>query len=250
MNLLSNKLALVTGAGQGNGRAIALGLGAAGARVIVTDRDEAKATDAAQVVRGTGAKAWPFEMDVTDAERCLRLAALIEDELGPIDALVNNAGILLREGVDAPDAISKFRHVMDVNVMGAFNATHAWLPALRKTRGSIINVVSIGAFLGLGGSIGYSSSKAALKLLTQALAKDLAGDGIRVNAIAPGVIETPMTAQTVADPERLARFMGRIPMGRVGQPNELAGPVVFLVSEMASYITGATLAVDGGYLAT
>jgi NAD(P)-dependent dehydrogenase (short-subunit alcohol dehydrogenase family) len=249
MSLLSRKLALVTGAGQGNGRSIALGLAAAGARVVVTDMDESKAHAVAQEIRGAGADAWSLRLDVTEPDQCVSLAKTVEDDIGNLDVLVNNAGILLREGVDTPDAISKFRRVMDVNLMGAFHVTHAFLPLLRKTRGCIVNVVSIGAFQGLGGSIAYSSSKAALKLLTQSLAKDLAIDGIRVNAIAPGVIETPMTAQTFADPERLARFMTRIPMGRVGQPGELAGPVVFLASDMASYMTGATLAVDGGYLA-
>lgn len=249
MSLLIDKLMLVTGAGQGNGRAIAIGLAAAGARVIATDIDAGKARDTAQQLIESGAKAWAYRLDVTDAASCNKLAATTGREIGTIDGLVNNAGILLRESMDTPDAAAKFRHVMDVNLMGAFNVTHAWLPALRLTRGAIVNVVSIGAYLGLSGSIGYSPSKAALKLLTQSLAKELALDGVRVNAIAPGVIETPMTASTVADPERLARFMLRIPMSRVGQPQELAGPVIFLLSDMASYVTGATLAVDGGYLA-
>ena len=110
---------------------------------------------------------------------------------------------------------------MDVNVNGIFNVVHAWLPALRQTRGNIINVASIASFVGVGGNLGYSPSKGAVKLFTQALARDLASDGIRVNAIAPGVIETPMTASTREDPSRLAGFMTRTPLGRVGQPEEL-----------------------------
>ena len=115
--------------------------------------------------------------------------------------------------------------------------------------GTIINVASIASFVGLGSTLGYSPSKGAVKLFTQALARDLAPDGIRVNAIAPGVIETPMTTGTRENPERLAAFMTRTPLGRVGQPEELVGPVIFLASSMASYVNGAILPVDGGFLA-
>ena len=139
--------------------------------------------------------------------------------------------------------------VMDVNVNGIFNVVHAWLPALRQTRGTIINVASIASFVGVADTLGYSPSKGAVKLFTQALARDLASDGIRVNAIAPGVIETPMTASTREDPDRLAGFMKRTPLGRVGQPEELIGPVIFLASSMASYVNGVILPVDGGFLA-
>ena len=138
---------------------------------------------------------------------------------------------------------------MDVNVNGIFNVVHAWLPALRQTRGNIINVASIASFVGVGSTLGYSPSKGTVKLFTQALARDLASDGIRVNAIAPGVIATPMTASTREDPNRLAGFMTRTPLGRVGEPDELIGPVIFLASSMASYVNGAILPVDGGFLA-
>ena len=120
---------------------------------------------------------------------------------------------------------------------------------LRRTRGTIVNVASIASFVGVGGTLGYSPSKGAVKLFTQALARDLASDGIRVNTIAPGVIETPMTASTREDPGRLTGFMMRTPLGRVGQPEELVGPVIFLASPMASYVNGAILPVDGGFLA-
>jgi NAD(P)-dependent dehydrogenase (short-subunit alcohol dehydrogenase family) len=139
--------------------------------------------------------------------------------------------------------------MMDVNVLGTFRPTQAWLPALRASRGCIINIASIAASAGLAGTLGYSPSKGAVKLMTQALAVELAKDGVRVNAIAPGVIDTPMTAPTRGAPEKLERFMMRTPMGRVGQAEELIGPVVFLASAMASYVTGVTLAVDGGFLA-
>ena len=166
-----------------------------------------------------------------------------------MDLLVNNAGVIFREGIDSPNVLVNFQRTMDINVNGTFNATYAWLSALRTTRGSVINVASIAAFAGLGGGVGYAPSKGAIKLLTQSLAIELAKDGVRVNAIAPGVIETAMTIYTRETPEILQKFMLRTPMARVGQAEELVGPVVFLASEMASYVTGVTLAVDGGFLA-
>ena len=138
---------------------------------------------------------------------------------------------------------------MDVNVGGTFNVTMAFLDQIKATRGRIVNIASIAAWAGQGGSLGYSPSKGAIKMLTQSWAAELAPLGVRVNALAPGVIETPMTEPTRATPDKLARFMTRIPMGRVGQPDELVGPVVFLASELSTYVTGVTLPVDGGFLA-
>ena len=214
--LLGDALVLVTGAGQGNGRAIALGVAAAGAKVIVTDVRQDTAQSVADEIRARGGKASAYQLDVTDAAACTALAKQAASEVGPVNVLVNNAGIIIRETIDSPQAAENWRRVMDVNVNGIFNVVHAWLPALRQTRGNIINVASIASFVGVGGTLGYSPSKGAVKLFTQALARDLASDGIRVNAIAPGVIETPMTASTREDPNRLAGFMTRTPLGRVG----------------------------------
>jgi NAD(P)-dependent dehydrogenase (short-subunit alcohol dehydrogenase family) len=145
---------------------------------------------------------------------------------------------------------SNLERTLNVNVMGTFLPTHAWLDSLKETKGVIINVGSIASSTGIPNVVGYSPSKGAVKLMTQALAVELAKDGVRVNAIAPGVIETPMTSFTREAPDRLDKFMLRTPMGRVGQPEELVGPVVFLASRMASYVTGVTLPVDGGFLAS
>jgi NAD(P)-dependent dehydrogenase (short-subunit alcohol dehydrogenase family) len=248
-SVLNDALVLVTGAGQGNGRAIAAGLAAAGARVVVTDVRHDTAESAAEEIRATGGKANAYSLDVTDALACTELGQQVANEIGPANVVVNNAGIIIRETIDSPRAHENWRQVLDVNVNGIFNVVHAWLPALRRTRGTIINVASIASFVGVGGTLGYSPSKGAVKLFTQALARDLAADGIRVNAIAPGVIETPMTASTREDPGRLAGFMMRTPLGRVGQPEELVGPVIFLASSMASYVNGVILPVDGGFLA-
>ncbi|ADP19707.1 3-oxoacyl-[acyl-carrier-protein] reductase 10 [Achromobacter xylosoxidans A8] len=247
--LLQGKLALVTGAGQGNGRALALGLAAAGARVVTTDVQADNAMQTASAIIAGGGEAWSHALDVTDPEACAAVAAQVQLEVGPIDVLVNNAGILIREGIDSPRAAENWRRVLDVNLNGSFNMIHAFLGALRATRGVIINVGSIASFAGVGATLGYSPSKGGVKMMTQAMARDLAPDGIRVNAIAPGVIETPMTQYTRDDPARLANFMQRIPLGRVGQPEDLVGPAVFLASPMARYVTGVSLPVDGGYLA-
>ena len=247
--LLQGKLALVTGAASGIGQAIAAGFASAGARVIVTDITAERGEDTVKQIRAAGGEAWSFALDVTDADASYALAAKVEAEIGSVDTLVNNAGVIIREGIDSPRAQENIRHVMDVNLFGTFNVIHAWLPALRKTRGSIINIASGAAFIGQAGSLGYSASKGAVKMLTQSMSIDLGADGIRCNALAPGVIETPMTHATLTNPERLARFMVRIPSGRLGQPQELVGAAVFLASNLASYVNGVTLPVDGGILA-
>lgn len=247
--LLEGRLALVTGAGQGNGRALALGLAEAGARVIVTDLNSDTVVETAQLVRKAGGTAFSDRLDVTDPAACKAFALRIGKEVGNVDLLVNNAGIIIREGSDSPNAERNWQLVMNVNLNGTFNVTHAFLPALKALKGTIVNIASIAAYAGQGGSLGYSPSKGAIKMLTQSFAAELAKDGVRVNAIAPGVIETPMTAATRDNPERLEKFMGRIPMGRVGQPHELVGPVLFLSSHMSAYVTGVTLPVDGGFLA-
>ena len=247
--ILEGRVALVTGAGQGNGCAIALGLARHGAIVVVTDIDGEKAHATADLIRVEQRRAIGLPLDVTDPAACAGLAARVRKEVGDIGILVNNAGIIIRETIDSPRAVENWRTTMDVNLNGVFNVTHACLVQLRAMRGSIINLGSIASFVGVADTLGYSPSKGGVKLLTQALARELGRDGVRVNAIAPGVIETPMTETTRNDPGRLAGFLGRTPLGRVGQPEELVGAVVFLASDMASYISGAILPVDGGFLA-
>jgi len=248
-NLLAGKTAFVTGAGQGNGRAIAIGLARAGASVLVSDMNAESAEETANLVRAEGGTASSCHLDVTDTQQCQQAVDVLVTTYGELDILVNNAGILIRGGVDSPEAASNLRKVMKVNVEGTFNVTHAVLPSLRKTKGVIVNIASVASFAGWPNTLGYAPSKGAIKQLTQSLAADLAKDGVRVNAVAPGVIATAMSASTRADPGKLERFLTRIPMGRVGQPDELVGAVLFLASSMSSYVTGITVPVDGGFLA-
>ena len=247
--ILDGQLALITGGGQGNGAAIAQGIADEGCRVIVTDINAEGAGGVARAIRTAGGTAWSYPLDVTDAVACKDIARRVAGEAGQITCLINNAGICPRNSIDSPDLMIAWRHGMDVNVDGALNVTLAFLDALRNSKGSIINMASIASFVSTATSIAYSTSKAALKMLTQNLAQELARDGVRVNAIAPGTFATAMTAATRNDPERREKFLSRIPMGRFGDPAELIGPVTFLASSMSSYVTGTTIVVDGGYLA-
>lgn len=247
--LLTDKIALVTGAGSGIGQAIAVAYAKEGAKVIITDLDVSGCHQTLEKVKKVGGQGWVYELDVTDVASVQKLADQVQVEAGNIDILVNNAGVILREGIDSPNAHAVIRKVMDVNLLGVFNTIHAWLPALRKSRGCIVNISSGAAFLGQPRALGYSASKGAVKMLTQSMAADLGIDGIRVNAIAPGVIVTPMTDATRSDPQRLEKFMVRIPLGRLGEGHEIAGAAVFLASDLATYVTGVTLPVDGGILA-
>lgn len=245
---LDGRLALVTGAGRGNGAAIARGLAEAGARVIVTDIDAEAAHAMAEAISKTGAQAWGYALDVTDDESCQKLAADIVRLIGPLRILINNAGIFLRGNLVAPDGRERWEKTMEVNVQGTFNVTMAFVEQLKHTKGTIVNMASINSFVAQAGSGVYPVSKGAVAQFTRALASELAADGVRVNAIAPGLIATAMTEVTRADPKRLEAFLAHVPMKRVGQPEELIGPTVFLCSDAASYVTGAILPIDGGYL--
>lgn len=246
---LKGAVAVVTGAAQGNGRAIALGLAAAGARVACCDLQGESVSALAAEITAAGGEALGLTLDVTDAAACAAAAELVAQGLGAAAILVNNAGIIRRTPPDAETFPQDWDAVMRVNATGTMQMIRAFLPQLRSTRGRIINLGSIMSVTAGPGLAAYAASKGAVLQLTKVLAHDLAPDGIRVNAIAPGVIETPMTEVTRADPDAIGRFMAHTPMRRPGRPEELVGPVLFLASEASSYMTGALLPVDGGYLA-
>ncbi|MEQ8331768.1 glucose 1-dehydrogenase [Nisaea sp.] len=247
--MIENKLALVTGAGQGLGAAIAGGFADKGARVICADIDAGAARSAARDIEAGGGTAFPMQLDVSDRVATDRAAAECAERHGPIDILINNAGICPRNRIDSPDVEETWRRAMAVNLDGTLHMSLAFVAQLRATRGVIVNMASVAAFVSTATSLAYSTSKAGVKMLTQSLAQELAADGIRVNAIAPGPMKTDITLPTREDPERYRQFLTRIPLGRFGDPEELVGPALFLASDMSTYVTGTTLVVDGGYLA-
>lgn len=246
---LRGAVAVVTGAAQGNGRAIAIGLARAGARVAACDVQADAVAAVAREIVGFGGFARAVTLDVTQEASCAEAADVVQRELGAAGILVNNAGIIRRTPPDAPGFAADWDAVIAVNATGVMRVTRSFLPQLRATRGSVVNLASIMSVSAGPGLAAYAASKGAVLQLTRALAHDLAPDGIRVNAIAPGVIETPMTEATRADPDAIGRFMAHTPLRRPGRPEELVGPVLFLASDAASYVTGALLPVDGGYLA-
>ena len=248
MKLLENKLALVTGAGGGLGSVIAQGFVNEGARVVLADLDLARAEAVAAAIREQGGQVWAEQLDVTDRAAVQAFAGRLTAERGAIDVLVNNAGISGRARMDDPQAEEVWDRLIQVNLQGLFNVTHAFVPALKQSRGCIVNLSSIVAFVSGISSAGYIASKGAVRSFTQALARDLAPYGVRANAVAPGLMLTEMVAPQLAVPGGTDWYMKRVPMARGGQPEEVVGPIVFLASGMASYVNGVVLPVDGGFL--
>lgn len=246
---LDNRTALVTGAGQGNGAAIALGLSAEGARVICTDINEQAAEDTARQIVAKGGKARAAALDVTNATAATALAQNLDADEWPVDLLVNNAGICPRRDIDSPDFPDIWDMTMDINLNGLMTVCRSFLSHLERGRGTIVNIASIAAYVSVPSTLAYMASKSGVRGLTQALAVELAPRGIRVNAIAPGQIATPMLLPSLQNETRRKQIESRIVLDRVGQPEELVGPVVFLSSDMSSFVTGITLPVDGGFTA-
>jgi len=252
--LLHNHIAVVTGAGSGIGRAIALGYAREGAGIAVLDIDGETAAKTAADIRDSGGKAHAFALDVRDGAACREVAAKVAKELGAVSVLVNNAGINRRNAFTAdPDAVIKdWQDIMAVNLNGLFNVTHAFLGALRGAKGRIVNIASIQSFMHVRtpNSPAYTTSKHGVLGFTRALAAELGKDGVRVNAIGPGLIETPLNAQARANnPDLVKIFLDHTPLGRTGRPEDIVGPAIFLASDMSAYVTGAIVMADGGYRA-
>jgi NAD(P)-dependent dehydrogenase (short-subunit alcohol dehydrogenase family) len=245
---LEGRTAIVTGAGSGIGRGLATGLAAAGARVVAVDVDASTAETTCRVIASSGGVARAETLDVTDVEQVSGLAERLSGEGWAVDILVNNAGIFPAARPGEPGFLDAWKRTIDVNLTGYAVMAEAFLPHLRAVRGSIVNIGSVHCWTAPPFGVHYSAAKAGVLNFTKSLAGALAPDGVRVNGIAPGIIATPMTAATRSDPEKIAKYLEGVPMGRVGEPEELVGPLLFLVSDAASYVTGIMLPVDGGYL--
>jgi len=250
--LLEERIAVVTGSGSGIGRAIALGYAREGAQVAVIDVDGDAAAETVKAITAAGGRAFSFVLDVTELERCRVVAKQISEQVGRVSILVNNAGINRRNAFTAdPEAVIKdWQDIMSVNLNGVFNVTHAFLAQLRSTRGRIVNIGSIQSFVHVRtpNSPAYTTSKHGVLGFTRALAAELGKDGVRVNAIGPGLIETPLNEKVRADnPELVKIFIDHTPLGRTGKPEDIVGPAIFLASDLSAYVTGSIIMVDGGY---
>lgn len=247
--LLKAKVTLVTGAGRGLGAAIAAGMAAQGATVLLTDVEGAAARAQAKTISADGFKAEGHALDVTDREAVNAFAQEIHSRFGGLDVLVNNAGVAGRVAFDQPEAIEVWDRVIGVNLEGTFNVSHAVVPALKALRGNVVHLCSVAGFVSGGSTAGYVVSKGAIRSLTQVMARDLAPYGVRVNAVAPGIMMSEMAVAQLNRPGGADWFMNRVMMQRIGETAEVVDPVIFLASSMASYITGTILPVDGGFLA-
>jgi gluconate 5-dehydrogenase len=236
--------AVITGGGSGLGFATAECFVAAGAEVVIAGRNEARLKDAAARL-GPAARGIAF--DVTRVEAAGEFAAQVEREAGPVSILVNNAGITVKKPI-AEMTVEDFLAVLNTHVVAAFALTRAFLPQLKESRrGSVLFTASMSTYLGVPFIIGYSAAKSAYGGMIRALATELAPQGVRVNGVAPGWIDTPMFRQaTSADPARLSKIMGRIPMQRTGQTADVGWAMTYLAADAAAYVTGHILVVDGG----
>jgi 3-oxoacyl-[acyl-carrier protein] reductase len=244
MTTLQGRIALVSGASQGIGRACALELARAGATVALAARNEAKLAEAVAEIEAAGGQAAAFALDLSSEDSIKAAAKAVLERFGKVEILVNNAGIT-RDGLMMSMKRAEWDDVLATNLTGTFLLTQALLrPMLKNRWGRVINISSVVGRTGQAGQVNYAASKAGLIGLTRSMAREVASRGITVNAVAPGYIETPMTA--VLDEKQRAAMMAQIPLDRPGTDLEIAQSVAFLASDAAAYITGHVLDVNGG----
>jgi NAD(P)-dependent dehydrogenase (short-subunit alcohol dehydrogenase family) len=245
----AGQTAIVTGAGRGMGRAVALGLAAEGANVVVAEMDEAAANKAVQAIKDAGGRAVASVVDISRVDEVRRMFKAAITEFGTVDILVNNAGIgIAKPLLEYTEA--DWDKQLGVNLKGMFFATQeAARVMIPKRRGKIVNFASTAAFVSSSTpETAYDISKGGVRQLTTSVAAELAPHHINVNAVAPGTIVTELTLRVLDTDEKMARAAAKIPLGRLGKPEDMVGPVLFLCSDEADYITGHTLVVDGGWL--
>jgi NAD(P)-dependent dehydrogenase (short-subunit alcohol dehydrogenase family) len=247
---LDGQAAVVVGGAGGLGAAMARGLAEAGAAVAVADANAGQARRVAEDIAKAGGRALTVAVDVADRASVERMAAEVEDRLGPIEVLVNSAGITHRSpAADFPEA--EWRRVIAVNLTGVFNGCQVvGRRMLARRRGRIVNIASIAGQIGLTGTVAYAASKGGVVMLTRALAVEWAPHNVRVNAIAPSWFESNIGDLIHREPGYAERAMRRVPIGRMGTPDELIGAALYLASDASSMVTGHVLAVDGGTLAS
>lgn len=246
MTRLSGKTAVVTGGGRGLGSAISTALAAEGAHVLVVDRNSEAADVVVARIEAAGGSASAETLDISDREGVTGFGDRVLERYGSIDVLVNNAGIAPRIRPNDSDQAEKWDQVIGVNLTAQWDITVALLPALQQPGTSVIFLSSIAGFTAPRSSAAYGASKAAVRSLVQYFARTLGPTGGRANGLAPGRIKSDLMTVSGAAGEK---FLQRLPLGRVGETDEIAGPAVFLASDMSSYVTGVTIPVDGGYLA-
>lgn len=245
---LSGKNIVVTGGSRGIGLSIAQALSGAGARVLITGRSRESLSKAAEALPP---ETLTYAGDIADADAVSAMVAHAETALGPVDVLVNNAGLNPYYKPLERTPLDEWQHIVDVNLTGTFLCIRDFgTKMLERGHGSIINITSVAAKTGLARSGAYCAAKAGVEALSRSLAKDWAAKGVRVNNVAPGYVKTDLTAGLAANDSLRNMVEGRTPAGRLAEPGEMTGAVVFLASDAASYVTGATLAVDGGWTAT
>jgi len=244
MSQLANQIAVVTGAGRGIGRAIALKFAQEGANVAIISRTPENSANVAAEIRALGRQAWCHAVDVADTVAVNAAAERILDECGRVDVLVNNAGVT-RDGLLMRMADADWDTVLNTNLKGAFLVTRAFSRAMIKARtGRIINLSSVIGLIGNAGQSNYAASKAGLIGFTQSCAREFATRGITVNALAPGFIETDMTAEL--NETLRAEILKKIPLGKLGQVEDIAAAALYLAAASGRYVTGQVLCVDGG----
>lgn len=246
---LQDKVAIVTGSGRGIGRAIAIELAKAGAKVVVTSRHTEECAEVCDVIGGEGGESLCVQCDVSKKNDVEALVKQTVEKFGTVDILVNNAGVV-RQGPLTEMSEEDWDFVLDINLKGAFLFSKAVAPIMMKKKsGKIVSIASIAGEVGFANTSAYCASKGGLINLTRELALEMAPYNVNVNAVDPGVIETDMTSDMLEDEATQKGLLSQIPMGRVGQPEEIAKAVLFLASDDASYVTGQALTVDGGWVA-